>query len=526
MRTKVVTLSILSLLTLALAYTHFFNQTDTIATETLTADLKTTSTTIVDDTAAIIEDSDTAHTFEKPTLTKLKPSILAPNDTHSRIAKRVVRETLNDHYQRQPLDKSLSKNAYNRFLEMLDGNKQYFLASDVKEFSKYEDKFATALRTGRSDVAFDMFKRYQERARDRMQFSLQLLEKEPELSSDDVYVFERDDLQWADGQKAWDTLWEQRVKNDVINQFLSDKTWEKSKKSLTSRYNTLLRQVDQQRANDVFQLFLNAYIDTLDPHSAYFNPRNEEERNIQAGLTYTGIGATLSPDDEYVKVVNLIPGGPAEQTELVKKDDYIIGVGQSADAIQEVFGWRLDDVVELIRGPKDSNVYLRLIRDVAGSGETEIEIQLTRNQITLEAQAAKKEIIEIDRNGVSTKVGLIDVPSFYQDYQARRRGDPNYKSTTTDVYNLIKELEEDDIKGLIIDLRNNGGGNLEEAITLTGLFIDEGPIVQFRGTPRGINKSENIHVYRDPNTITDIAYTGPLTVLVNRYSAFRCKTVS
>ena len=438
---------------------------------------------------------------------------LVPTAVHRKITRNVVKKTLRDHYQKRKLDSELSKTSYESYLEMLDSNKQYFLASDIQEFSAYSDKYVNALTSGKPDLAFDMFKRYQERARDRLQYALSMLETQPDLTTDEVYVFDREDASWASSQEEWDILWQQRIKNDVINQFLADKDWEKSQKTLKSRYKTALRQVDQQRPNDVFQLFLNAYIDSLDPHSGYFNPRNEDERNIQSSLTYSGIGATLTIADEYVTITNIIPGGPAEQTELVKVDDHIIGVGQSQDKIEEVFGWRLDDVVDLIRGPKESKVYLRLIREVAGSGESEIEIELTRNQITLEAQAAQKELIEIQRDNQNLKIGLITIPSFYQDYDARRKRDPNYKSLTRDVYNQIKELEQEGIEGLIIDLRDNGGGNLDEAVTLTGLFIDEGPVTLFR------DSRNSVSVYDDPNTITDVAYTGPLTVLVNRYSA-------
>ena len=438
---------------------------------------------------------------------------LVPTATHRKITRNVVKKTLRDHYKKRNLDNELSKVSYERFLTMLDSNKQYFLQSDIQEFSAYETQYVSALTSGKPDLAFDMFKRYQERARNRLQFALDMLDTQPDLSSDEAYLFDRENAAWPADQEEWDTLWEQRIKNDVINQFLADKDWEKSQKSLKGRYKTALRQVDQQRPNDVFQLFLNAYIDTLDPHSGYFNPRNEDERNIQSSLTYSGIGATLTITDEYVTITNIIPGGPAEETELVKVDDHIIGVGQSADEIEEVFGWRLDDVVDLIRGPKESKVFLRLIREVAGSGESEIEIELTRNQITLEAQAAQKELIELERDGEKVKIGLITIPSFYQDYEARRNRDDNYKSLTRDVYNHIQELKTENIQGLVIDLRNNGGGNLDEAVTLTGLFINEGPVTLFRDSRNGVS------VYDDPNSLTDIAYTGPLTVLVNRYSA-------
>ena len=448
-----------------------------------------------------------------PTTIDSKGQELLPTETHRKITRNVVKKTLRDHYKKRKLDSELSKISYERYLEMLDSNKQYFLNSDIQEFSAYSDQYVSALTSGKADLAFDMFKRYQERARNRLQYALDMLESQPDLSTDETYMFDRENAAWPSTQEEWDTIWKQLIKNDVINQILDDKDWEKSQKTLKSRYKTALRQVDQQRPNDVFQLFLNAYIDSLDPHSGYFNPRNEDERNIQSSLTYSGIGATLTITDEYVTITNIIPGGPAEQTELVKVDDHIIGVGQSSDKIEEVFGWRLDDVVDLIRGPKESKVFLRLIREVAGSGESEIEIELTRNQITLEAQAAQKELIEIQRDDETVKIGLITIPSFYQDYEARRKRDPNYKSLTRDVYNLINELKQDDIQGLVIDLRNNGGGNLDEAVTLTGLFFDEGPVTLFR------DSRNSVSVYDDPNTITDVAYTGPLTVLVNRYSA-------
>ncbi len=469
--------------------------------ETLTADLN----------SALV-----AREIDKDKVSESAPEAvteLVPTATHRKITRNVVKKTLRDHYKKRNLDNELSKVSYERYLTMLDSNKQYFLQSDIQEFSAYQNQYVSALTSGKPDLAFDMFKRYQERARNRLQFAIDMLDTQPDLSTDEAYVFDRENATWPADQLEWDTLWQQRIKNDVINQFLADKDWEKSQKSLKGRYRTALRQVDQQRPNDVFQLFLNAYIDSLDPHSGYFNPRNEDERNIQSSLTYSGIGATLTITDEYVTITNIIPGGPAEKTELVKVDDHIIGVGQSADDIEEVFGWRLDDVVDLIRGPKESKVFLRLIREVAGSGESEIEIELTRNQITLEAQAAQKELIELERDGEKVKIGLITIPSFYQDYEARRNRDDNYKSLTRDVYNHIQELKTENIQGLVIDLRNNGGGNLDEAVTLTGLFINEGPVTLFR------DSRNSVSVYDDPNLLTDIAYTGPLTILVNRYSA-------
>lgn len=451
--------------------------------------------------------------FNQAKIPVVAPEDLVPTPTHRKITRNVVKKTMRDHYAQKPMDKKLSAISFDHLLDMLDGNKQYFLNSDVEEFSAYRLKYLNALNAGKPEIAFDIFKRYQERARDRLQYSLDLLAEEPDLTGSEQYVFDREDMGYAANKTEWNTIWRQRVTNDIINQFLADKEWDEVQKTLKARYTTALRQVDQQQPDDVFQLFLNAYIDSLDPHSGYFSPKNEDERNIQSSLTYSGIGASLSVQDEYVTVANIIPGGPAEITELVKIDDRIIGVGQDGEDILEVFGWRLDDVVQLIRGPSNTKVSLRLLREKPGSGESELEIVLIRNQIKLEAQAAKKEIIEIDRAGETVKMGVISIPSFYQDYRGKWAGDPNYKSTTKDVFALIKELDAENTQGLIIDLRNNGGGNLEEAITLTGLFIDEGPIVQFRAA------RNRTHVYEDSNELTNIAYTGPLTVLVNRYSA-------
>ncbi|NNM13061.1 MAG: carboxy terminal-processing peptidase [Gammaproteobacteria bacterium] len=443
----------------------------------------------------------------------LIPEKLSPTETHRKIARNVIKKTTRGHYAQKSLNLEISQTAFDRYIELLDGNKHYFLAGDIKKFTKFRDEYLIAVSSGKATRAFDLFKIYQERVRDRMQYSIDLLDAQPDLKGSDYYVQDRENLDWASNQEEWDTLWRQRVTHDVINQLLADKEWEEVKKTLTTRYRTALRQVDQQQSDDVFQLFINAYIDSLDPHSGYFSPKNEDERNIQSSLTYSGIGASLNMQDEYVTVANIIPGGPAQLTELVKVDDHIIGVGQEGEEIQEVFGWRLDDVVQLIRGPIDTKVHLRLIRDEAGVGENEIEIELIRNQIKLEAQAAKKEILDLEHNGEQYKLGVIAIPSFYQDYRGKWAGDPNYKSTTKDVYKLIQELAEEKTDGLIIDLRNNGGGNLEEAINLTGLFIDEGPIVQFRAA------RSRAQVYEDSNQLTRIAYNGPLTVLVNRYSA-------
>lgn len=436
---------------------------------------------------------------------------LIPSELHGDITRSVVARTQNGHYARKALNDDLSSEMFDQYLDILDGNKQYFLQSDIAEFEKYRKSFDDDLKDGDVNNAFKIFQRYQERARNRLQYSVDLLAEEPDLEKDETYYFDREDLGWAATQDEWDTIWRHRTMNDVITQFLSDKDWTETQKTLTTRYKNFLRSINQQESNDVIQLFLNAYTDTMDPHSSYFNPRNQDERNIQSSLTYSGIGASLQVRDENVTVMNLILGGPAKASELLEVDDRITAVGQSSDDMVDVSGWRLDDVVQMIRGPRHTKVYLNIARDEAG-GTKETTIGLIRDQVKMEEQAAKLETFDIERDNQTYKIGVITVPSFYQDYMARRKGDKNYKSTTRDVYNLLQDLRSEPIDGLVVDLRNNGGGNLDEAITLTGLFIDEGPIVQFRS---GFNRE----VYRDRNTLTDIAYSGPLAVLVNRYSA-------
>ena len=443
----------------------------------------------------------------------LNPDIkLAPTEKHRMITRNVVMRTLSDHFSKKSLNDDLSSTMFDRYIEMLDGNKHYFLQTDINEFEKYRNSFDDDLKKGSLNNAFSIFERYRERARDRLKFSLELIKEEPNLETSEIYAFDRDDLGWPKETPEWDALWTHRTTNDVITQRLSDKDWSETQKTLNTRYKSFLRSVNQQESDDVIQLFLNAFVDTMDPHSSYFNPKNQDERNIQSSLTYSGIGASLQVRDEHVTIANLITGGPAKASELIKVDDRIIGVGQSDEDIVDVFGWRLDDVVQLIRGPKHTKVYLRVLRNEAASGERETTIGLLRDQIRMEEQAAKKEIFDINRDGEQYKLGVITVPSFYQDYMSRRQGNRNYKSTTRDVYNLLQDLKQENVDGLVIDLRNNGGGNLDEAITLTGLFVDEGPIVQFRS---GFRRQ----VYSDPNTLTDVAYNGPLAVLVNRYSA-------
>ena len=364
------------------------------------------------------------------------------------------------------------------------------------------------------DPVFEVFQIYQTRVRERLTFALTQLETEPDFSIDESYQFDRSEEPWVEASAELDEIWRKRVKNDALGLALEDEPWEKTQEVLTKRYNGYLRRLNQVNNDDVFERFMNAFARALDPHSSYMGPRNSEEYRIQMSLSYFGIGASLQTEDDYVKIAGIIPGGPAAADGSLKPEDRITGVGQGVEnEVVDVIGWRLDDVVDLIRGPADSVVRLEIIPANSLPGSPKKFIDLTRGQVKLEEQAAKSEVIKSQRDGREWSIGVIDVPSFYRDYRALSNGDKDYTSTTRDVKRLIGELEEEGIDGLVLDLRGNGGGHLTEATALSGLFIDNGPVVQLR------NSSGRISRLDDPDPVARVAYNGPLVVLVDRYSA-------
>ncbi|MDG1462783.1 MAG: carboxy terminal-processing peptidase, partial [Gammaproteobacteria bacterium] len=307
-------------------------------------------------------------------------------------------------------------------------------------------------------------------------------------------------------------LWRRRAKNDAVSLMLADKNWEETTEVLTKRYERLLERINEIDSDEVIENFLNTFTHTLDPHSSYMSPRNSEEYRIAMSLSYQGIGASLQIEDDYVLIVNIIPGGPAAIDGKLKANDRITAVGQGDEGeMVDVIGWDLEDVVQLIRGESGTTVRLQILGADMMPGDKETLLPLTRDKIKLEERAAQSEVIEIEREGKIFEVGVISVPSFYMDFEARARGDEDYVSTTRDVQRLIDELKEQGITGLVMDLRGNGGGHLSEATALSGLFIEQGPIVQLRDT------SGRIEVLEDPEPA--LSYGGPLVVLVDRFSA-------
>ena len=443
---------------------------------------------------------------------QLPPGAIAPSDGQRATARKIGRILEDQHYSRAAIDDKMSDTIFQRYLEFLDGQRSYFLASDINDFNAYHYQFGDMIRTGNIDPAYLIFARFQQRNRERMQHALAALQTEPDWTLNETFEFDRTHAPWAADEATIDELWRKRVKNDALSLMLTGKTWPEAADVLRKRYERVLKRVDQVTSEDVFENLMNAYARAFDPHSSYFSSRSSEEYRIQMSLNYDGIGASLQMVDDYVTIMNVLEGGPAAVAGTLKVNDRITGVGQGNDgSFTDVIGWRLDDVVQLIRGKAGTAVRLQILPAGAAPGTTEKVLQFVRNKVTLEAQAAHKEVKSVVRDGRTLKVGIITVPGFYQDVAAQSAGDENYRSTTRDVLRLVNQLKAENIDGLVLDLRNDGGGYLPEATALTGLFIDHGPVVQLRDT------SGRLEVLDDPES--GPAYDGPLAVLVDRLSA-------
>ncbi|MES9875647.1 MAG: carboxy terminal-processing peptidase [Candidatus Sedimenticola sp. PURPLELP] len=416
------------------------------------------------------------------------------------------------HYKKQRLDDVMSSSIFDRYLEALDPNKSYLTQQDIRTFEIYKRQLDDALRQARLEPAFNIFKVFRQRLDERMDYALKLVEQDFDFTVDEEYRFDRTEAPWAASSQALDELWRKRVKNDVLNLRLGKKPKEKIKDTLRKRYQDIKRRTHQLASQDVFQSFMNAYTLSLEPHTSYMSPRVSENFDINMRLSLEGIGAVLRNEDEYTIIVRTVAGGPAEMSGKVKAGDRIIGVAQGKDGeMEDVIGWRLQDVVDKVRGPKDSVIRLKILPESEGDAGQANEISLVRNKIKLEDMAAKSSIIEgIDQMG-PVRIGVIDLPAFYRDFRGHTNGDEDFRSTTRDVRKLLKELTDQGVDGIILDLRENGGGSLIEATELTGLFIPTGPVVQVK------NAGGSLEVERDPDP--ELVYGGPLAVLVDRNSA-------
>ena len=419
------------------------------------------------------------------------------------------------HYSKPPLDDKRSEIIYQSYLKLLDPARSYFLASDIAEFDKWRFQFDDFLKSGDLQPGFTIYKRYLDRIKSRLDFAIAQLNKgvdKIDLTTHETLLVDRKDAPWPKNEAELDDLWRKRVKDEVLRLKIAGKDPAKIQETLTKRYKNQLARLGQTRSEDIFQAYLNTFAMSYDPHTNYLSPDSAENFDINMSLSLEGIGAVLQSDNDNVKIVRLVPAGPAAKTKQVATADKIIGVAQGDKEMVDVIGWRLDEVVKLIRGPKGSVVRLEIIpASNAPSDQTTKIVSITREAVKLEEQAAKKSILHLNQDGKDYKLGVIEIPAFYLDFKAYRAGDPEYKSTTRDVKKLLTELQSEKVDGVVIDLRNNGGGSLQEATELTSLFIDKGPTVLVR------NADGKVDVLEDENS--GAFYKGPMALLVNRLSA-------
>ncbi len=440
---------------------------------------------------------------------------VAPTIDQARANILIARQLQFTHFRDQPINDELSAEVFEAYLDYLDGQRIYLTGEDIARFDSIKQRLGNSLKTGQLQPGFDIYNTVQKRIIERLDFALNMLDDGLETLSftgDESVMLDRSEADWEPDSEALNRLWEKRVRNAVLAQRLNGSSDEEILEVLTRRYEGQRKRISQMRSEDAFQAYMNAFTSIWDPHTTYFSPRNSENFNINMSLSLEGIGAVLQADNEYTKVVRLVPGGPASRQGQLSPADRIISVTQEDDEQPvNVIGWRLDEVVDLIRGPRGSVVTLEVIPSTASDETVTRSIAITRDQVKLEEQSASSDVIELQRDDQSYRIGVIDIPTFYADFQAMQRGDPNYTSTTRDVRRLLGELQEQEVDGLVVDLRNNGGGALHEANDLVGLFIDQGPTVQIRNA----NNEVQVLTDQDPS----VAYDGPMVVLVNRMSA-------
>lgn len=459
--------------------------------------------------------------FAKQATAPTSRAELQPTRIQAKTARTVVDLLDESHYEHRQLDDALSSQIYERYLKDLDGQRLYFLASDIQSFEVWRNSFDNALKRGDVKAAFLIFNRYQQRAVERLNFVIAEIDKglgRIDFDQSDDMDIDREKAPWATSRAQLDDLWRKRIKAAALSLRLAGKSNADIQKTLGKRYRSQLNNLTRTKSDDAFQVFMNSFSETYDPHTEYFSPRTQENFNINMSLSLEGIGAVLQSDDEYTKVVRLVPAGPADKAKQLKTGDRIVAVAQSTQEFVDVVGWRIDEVVDLIRGPKGTTVRLQIIPAGAVDETQTRTVSIVRNTVKLEDQAAQKKILSLKKGEEELRIGVIKLPTFYADFQAMQAGDPNYRSTTRDVKKLINELKAEKINGLVLDLRNNGGGSLSEANSLIGLFISTGPTVQVKSA------GGRIELMGDPDP--SVTYSGPLVVMVNRLSASAAEIVA
>lgn len=438
--------------------------------------------------------------------------ILEPELKHSKASSLIARLILFYHYKKVDVDDSLSTKIFDKYIESLDYNKTIFIKSDIEGFQQYRYNFDEFILDGYLQTPFQIYNLFSKRLTENIKHVFELIETEFDYSIDENYYYDRKNEPWFKSEAETREHWRKRIKNEALSLKLAGKEWSSIQETLRKRYTNYMKAVSEYNAEDVFQIFMNSFTESIDPHSNYFSPISSENFKISMSRSLEGIGATLTSEGDYTVVREVVPGGPAATSGFVKRNDKIVAVAQGEEGdYEDVIGWRLDDVVQKIRGAKGTIVRLQIISEDMDIASPPKEIKLIRDKIKLEEQSAKKKLVKIKNGGKEYKIGVITVPAFYIDFEGRRKGEEDYKSATRDVKRLLDTLKEEGVDGILIDLRNNGGGGLLEAIELTGLFIKNGPVVQVRQADGKIEVGADNDPY--------IAYDGPMAVLVNRFSA-------
>ena len=439
-------------------------------------------------------------------------SLLYPNAKHREQSKLIYQLLSKYHYKKINLDDSLSEKILKKYINSLDPNKEYFFNSDINYFNQYKYQMDDYVMSGYLEPAYEIFTVYNERVKNRIGYVYSLLENEPNFSLDEDLIFDRKNSSWFIDVNEMDDYWRKKIKNSILNLKILGKDWESNKESLDKRYKRFEKTISQFNSEDVFEMFINSYAELFDPHTNYFSPVNADRFEINMSKTFEGIGARLQQDVEYTTIFQIMPGGPAYRNKELEKGDRIIGVGQGEEGVfEDIIGWRLDDVVSKIKGPKGSVVQLLVLKKESNIDDYPDTVRLVRDRVDVVDEDATFDIIPYRANNKNYNVGLIKIPSFYINFEEAQRGKKDYKSVTRDVKRCIDSLNALSVDGIIIDLRNNGGGSLQEAIDLTGLFIETGPVVQIKSS------SGRIEVEKDFDR--SIHYNGPLLVLNNSFTA-------
>ncbi|NGM73091.1 tail-specific protease [Sphingobacterium sp. SGL-16] len=441
---------------------------------------------------------------------------LKPSLQHEIIAKEVVGILENYSYKKVAASDSISNIVYDNLIKSLDEGKNYFLQSEIDEFGQYRNTISQDFRNGDLSSAFHIFNTYNKRALEVLQYALSQVDAPHDFNKEENYINYRDKQNWFTSDAELKEQWRKRVKFDLLNLKLTTAEGKdemaKHKETLKKRYNNLISQAKQTNSNDAFQLIMSAYTNAIDPHTTYYNPSFAQRFNEDMSNTLEGIGARLQMENEMVTIKEIIAGGPAFKDKTLKMDDRIIGVAQGNGEFEDIIGWRLDAAVAKIKGPKGTVVRLKILPAGAELSAQPTIVKLTREKIVIEEESAKRSIKTVKGDdGKNYRVGVITLPKFYIDFEAYRKRDPNYKSTTRDVRLLLDSLNKENVDAVVLDLRNNGGGSLQEAIELTGLFIEKGPVVQVKDT------RNQIEVHQDEDS--SVAWKGPFGVIINRYSA-------